>query len=97
VKDDKLETNANAQHATHAHRRSRHRQEVPGAPTPRSSNLLQDTLGKDGQMAMGVESEVVRTHGQEGLEGHVFVSEVLRGVLYLEAHNNRSKKIIMNA
>jgi hypothetical protein len=41
---------------------------------------------------MGEESEVVRTHGQEGLKGHVFVLEVLRGVLYPEAHVNRSKK-----
>jgi hypothetical protein len=50
--------------------RGAHRQEVPGAPTACTPNSLQDTLRNDGQMAMGVESEVVRTHGQEGLKGH---------------------------
>jgi hypothetical protein len=41
---------------------------------------------------MGAEFRSVRTHDKIAREKHVFILEVLHGVLYPEAHKNGLKK-----
>ena len=56
------------------------------------AKLSEDTFCHEGPQALGVESGIVKTHVLATHIQHVFVLEVLHGVLYPEAHNNGLKK-----
>ena len=63
------------------------------AQLQRSLILPQSLLRDDGLNGHGGESGRVKTHFHTiVLRSHVFVLEVLRGVLYPEAHNNGFEK-----
>ena len=73
---------------------------IRGGPTsgtytllPRSSFIPQSLLRDDGLLGYGGESGRVMTHTSFTVpSSHVYFLEVLRGVLYPEAHNNGLKK-----
>ena len=60
---------------------------------PRLSFIPQSLLRDDGLLGYGGESGRVMTHTSFTVpSSHVYFLEVLRGVLYPEAHNNGLKK-----